>query len=58
MIRDGDFKYTFWVHDIDELYDLRHDPDERHNLAADPAHRETAASLKQRLFDWHRPTEI
>lgn len=58
MIRDGDYKYTFWTHDIDELYNLRDDPQEVHNLAADAAHRETVEKLKHQLFAWHRPAEI
>jgi choline-sulfatase len=57
MIRDGDLKYTFWTHDIEELYDLRSDPQEKHNLAADAAYKEQAARLKQQLFAWHRPAE-
>jgi choline-sulfatase len=58
MIRKGDLKYTFWVHEIDELYNLRDDPAELHNLAQRPDHRETAEALKQELFAWHRPEEL
>jgi choline-sulfatase len=58
MIRDGDFKYTLWVHDIAELYNLRSDPQEMRNLAADPAHQETAARLRQQILAWHRPAGI
>ncbi len=57
MIRDGDFKYTYWVHDMPELYDLRSDPQELHNLARQPKYQATVARLKQRLFEWHRPAE-
>jgi choline-sulfatase len=58
MARDGDYKYTHWVHDIDELYNLRTDPEEKHNLAAQPEHRETRERLRRQLFAWHQPTEV
>ncbi len=58
MVRDGDHKYTFWTHDIDELYNLREDPAEMHNLAARPEYRETAERLKRKLFAWHRSAEV
>jgi choline-sulfatase len=58
MIRDGRYKYTFWVHDIGELYDLQTDPEEMHNLAAMPEHQATVQRLKQKLFAWHRPAEL
>ena len=55
MVRDGEWKYVYWVHDIAELYNLRSDPMELHNLAQDQAHAETVARLKQTLFAWHTP---
>jgi choline-sulfatase len=58
MIRDGSFKYTLWVHDIDELYDLHSDPEERHNLAAEPAFKQTATRLREQLLAWHRTVEM
>ncbi|HEX5283356.1 MAG TPA: sulfatase-like hydrolase/transferase [Bryocella sp.] len=57
MIRRGDYKYTHWVRDIDELYNLREDPQETRNLASDPAHRATVERLRSDLLAWHRPTE-
>ena len=57
MIRDANYKYTYWTHDTPELYDLRTDPVEMHNLAGQPAHRHTVERLKRELFAWHRPTE-
>ena len=58
MIRDGDFKYTLWVNDIAELYDLRNDPEEKLNLAGDPANKETVARLRRQLLEWHWPAEM
>ncbi len=55
MVRDRDWKYTYWVHDIPELYNLRTDPEELRNLAADPSHSAQVARLKNVLFAWHRP---
>jgi choline-sulfatase len=58
MVRKGDYKYSFWTHDMAELYDLRSDPKEMNNLANDVAHRETVEQLKATLFAWHRPPEL
>jgi choline-sulfatase len=55
MVRDGDWKYTFWLHDIPELYNLRNDPQELHNLAAEPEYATRRDALHQTLFAWHRP---
>ena len=55
MIRDGDWKYTYWVHDIAELYNLKTDPEELHNLAAEPAFASRARELQARLLAWYRP---
>ena len=57
MVLDGDYKYTFWVHDIAELYNLREDPEEMQNLAQRPEYRGVVERLKGELFDWHRPAE-
>jgi choline-sulfatase len=58
MIRRGDFKYTFRVNDMAELYDLRQDPDEMDNLALKPAQKSRVESLREQLFAWHRPPEL
>lgn len=58
LIRDGNLKYTFWVHDRAELYDLSSDPEEMHNLADHPDHQATVDHLKQRLFSWHLPPAV
>ena len=57
MIRDGNYKYTHWVNDISELYDLEADPRELHNLASRPEYRQVMDRLKQQLFQWHTPLE-
>lgn len=58
MLRNGRYKYTFWTHDIAELYDLESDPTEMRNLALEAAHGKTVSELKQQLFAWYRPPEI
>jgi choline-sulfatase len=55
LIRLGKLKYSFWLHESDELYDLHKDPDELVNLIKRPEYRETAARLQKRLFEWYRP---
>jgi choline-sulfatase len=55
MIRDGDWKYTYWVDDMPELYDLSSDPQELNNLALLPSHAAKVKDLKQKLFEWHTP---
>jgi choline-sulfatase len=57
MIRDGRYKYTHWVNDMAELYDLERDPQELRNLAKAPEHQAIATQLKQKLFQWHTPKE-
>jgi len=58
MIRRGDYKYTFQVNDMPELYDLKSDPDEMDNLALAPQSRPRVEALKNELFAWYRPPEI
>ncbi|MEK6398577.1 MAG: sulfatase/phosphatase domain-containing protein, partial [Terriglobus sp.] len=55
MVRDGEWKYTFWLHDREELYDLHEDPEELHNVADEARCRPQADRLKALLFAWHRP---
>ena len=56
MIRDGQWKFTYWLHDIPELYNLKTDPEELHNLAGDPAYGPVADALRDKLLKWHCPT--
>ncbi|MGA3325500.1 MAG: sulfatase-like hydrolase/transferase [Terriglobia bacterium] len=53
MIRQGRYKYSYYVGDMDELYDLVADPAEMKNLAALPAYRQKRDELKKQLFAWH-----
>src|ERR1043166_1155747 len=55
MLRHGDYKYTYWAHDMPELYNLRDDPKEMRNLALDPAQRRKVEEMKAELFAWHHP---
>jgi choline-sulfatase len=58
MVLDGKYKYTFCVHDIAELYNLREDPEEIHDLAQRHEYRKIVETLKRKLFAWHRPAEL
>ena len=51
MIRQGDFKYSYYKDDTPELYNLHDDPKEMHNLAPSPK----AEELQQQLFAWQKP---
>jgi choline-sulfatase len=53
MIREGRWKYTYWLHDKPELYDLESDPEELHNLAGEPGHAEKEEALRTRLLAWN-----
>lgn len=55
MIRTGQWKYTYWLHDTPELYDLKSDPEELHNLAEEPEHAAIAGELRAQLLGWNRP---
>jgi choline-sulfatase len=57
MIRSGQWKYTYWLHDNPELYDLKSDPEELHNRAADPEYASIAGELRAQLLSWNRPTD-
>ena len=53
MIRRGDWKYSHYMGDTPELYDLREDPEEMTNLATSPRHADVAGRLKEELLAWH-----
>ena len=58
MVLDGEYKYTFWIHELPELYNLREDPEEMHNLAKRAEYHDTVERLKGELFGWYRPAEL
>lgn len=58
MMRSGDYKYSFWVNDMPELYHMRDDPKEMRNLAILPEHKSRVQDLKAELLAWHRPAEM
>ena len=49
MIRNGRFKYIFYVNFPPQLFDLEADPNEKRNLAAEPAHATTLAECEALL---------
>jgi choline-sulfatase len=55
MIRQGDFKYSYYKDDLPELYNLREDPKEMRNLAQIPAFSRNVKVLQTKLFEWHKP---
>ncbi|MGH7194117.1 MAG: sulfatase family protein, partial [Candidatus Saccharimonadales bacterium] len=57
MIRRGDFKYSYYVSDMPELYDLRTDPEEMKNLALLPEYQSKAKDMQAALFAWYRPPQ-
>lgn len=56
MIRHGDYKYCYYANDMPELYNLRIDPEEMKNLALLPAYKSKVEEMRNRLFEWHRPS--
>jgi choline-sulfatase len=57
MLRRGDWKYTFRVNDMPELYDLKKDPLEMNNLALLSEYKGKTEELKRELFAFHTPPE-
>ncbi len=55
MIRAGDWKYSHYINDTPELYNLKDDPHEMTNLAHVAAHRGRMDELRSRLLAWHVP---
>ena len=51
MVRAGGWKYTHYVDDLPELYDLENDPGELENLAGRPDCREKEEELRRLLLE-------
>lgn len=49
MLRSGDLKYCYSVHDMPELYDLKNDPEEMKNLALLPVYSGKCGEMKAKL---------
>jgi choline-sulfatase len=57
MIRQGSYKYCYYVSDMPELYNLKDDPQEMRNLAFHPQHRDRVQRMHSRLLEWYKPPE-
>jgi choline-sulfatase len=55
MIRHGEWKYNYFIHDMAELFNLREDPEEMRNLAALPEFQTKVEEMKEQLFAWYQP---
>lgn len=55
MVRQGRWKYAYYLDGAEELYDLAADPREEHNLAADSAASGVAAALRAEVKAFWRP---
>ncbi len=58
MLRRGRSKYSFYVNDAAEMYDLAADPDEMNNLARLPRYQRQVQQMKAELLAWHTPAGI
>jgi choline-sulfatase len=57
MIRQGNWKFNYYLDESSELYDLAADPDETENLTANGNHAETVKELKEKVLDFWHPEE-
>ena len=57
MVRRGPWKYSYYVSDMPELYNLAEDPGEMRNLALSAGHKGTLDQMHQTLLDWYKPPE-
>jgi len=55
MIRNGKWKYTHYVGEAPELFDLEADPHEVHDLGRDPAHKAIVLECEEKLREVVNP---
>lgn len=58
MIREGRYKYIFYVHYPHQLFDLEADPEELEDLAGRPDYADVVALCKQKLWQLCDPVEV
>jgi choline-sulfatase len=58
MLRDGNYKYVYYVAYRPQLFDLARDPGELVDLAGDPAYAPVLERLRKRLFALCNPDEV
>lgn len=58
MMRQGDYKYCYYVNDMPELYNMRADPQEMKNLAILPEYKGKVSEMREQLFRWYRPQGV
>ncbi len=55
MLRDGDYKYNYYLRGDHELYNMAEDSHENHNLIHDPAYAEICSSMRDRIEKFWEP---
>lgn len=55
MVRQGQFKYSYYLDGHDELYDLENDPGENRNLSENPRQTDIRQALRKRIIDFWEP---
>jgi choline-sulfatase len=58
MVRQGPWKYCWYLDGSDELYNLETDPDEERNLAEDPSVADVRQTLNERLLAFWQPEDL
>jgi choline-sulfatase len=58
MVKQGDFKYNYYVGHDPELFDLADDPGEFRNLAPDPEYLQVRSELHEALLEIADPEAV